>query len=82
MKNKPHFLNTMFGAWLKVFFTVILTQYLAMGLSIFEMDYNSVKILVSSALASSIPVIINALNPNDPRYGKMKTTEITDKKTI
>jgi len=33
-------------------------------------------------LASSIPVIINALNPNDPRYGKMKTTEITDKKTI
>jgi len=81
MKDKIHFLNTMIGSWLKVFFTVILTQYLAMGLSIFDLDYNSVKILVSSALASSIPVIINALNPNDPRYGKNKITETT-KKTI
>jgi|JI7StandDraft_1071085.scaffolds.fasta_scaffold147559_2 hypothetical protein len=70
---KKHFLNSAFGSYLKVFITVILTNYLAMGVSIFELDLNSIKILVSSAVASVIPIVINALNPNDPRYGKKDT---------
>lgn len=78
MKNK-HFLNTAFGSYLKVFVTVLLTQYLAMGKGIFQLDVDSIKILVSGAIASTIPVLINALNKNDPRYGANKDTKIIDK---
>lgn len=66
------FFNTMVGSWVKVFITVVLAQYMAMGISIFELDIESIKCLVSSGIASLIPVIINYLNPNDPRYGSKK----------
>lgn len=79
MTTKKHFLNTAFGSYLKVLITTILTLYLAMGVSIFDMDLASIKILVGSAISSSLPILINALNPNDPRYGKSKETEIVDK---
>ena len=67
------FLNTMFGSYLKVFLTVVLSQYLAMGVGIFDLDAESLKTLASAGVASLIPVIINSLNPNDTRYGKNKT---------
>jgi len=63
----------MFGSYLKVFLTVVLSQYLAMGIGIFDLDAESVKTLVSAGIASMIPVIINSLNPNDTRYGKNKS---------
>lgn len=76
---KKHFLNTAFGSYLKVFVTVILTTYLAMGKDIFDLDADSIKMLISAGFTSGLPVLINALNPNDPRYGKSKTTKITEK---
>jgi hypothetical protein len=66
------FFNTMLGSWVKVFITVVLAQYMAMGISIFDLDIESIKCLLSSGVASLIPVIINYLNPNDPRYGPKK----------
>jgi hypothetical protein len=69
---KKHFLNTMIGSWLKVFLTTVLSLYLATGKGLFDMDFESIKNLVSAGFASLIPVIINSLNPNDPRYGKNK----------
>lgn len=62
----------MIGSWLKVFLTTVLSLYLATGKGLFDMDFESIKNLVSAGFASLIPVIINSLNPNDPRYGKNK----------
>lgn len=62
----------MLGSWLKVFVTTVLTLYLATGKGIFDLDYQSIQDLISAGVASLIPVIINSLNPNDPRYGKNK----------
>lgn len=76
---KKHFLNTAFGSYLKVFVTVMLTTYLAMGKDVFDLDAESIKMLISAAFTSSIPILINALNPNDPRYGKSKETKIVEK---
>ena len=64
-----NFLNTAFAGWLKVFVATILSLILvnmSNGIDIFSMDWKSI---VSGAVASLLPVIINWLNPNDPRYG-------------
>jgi hypothetical protein len=62
------FLNTAFGSWLKVFATAALTLIVANG-SVKGLDYIHV---IDAALISTLPVIINALNPTDKRYGKTK----------
>lgn len=68
-----NFLNTAVGSYLKaflaVFLTLVLTQ-MASGLSILNLDWGMV---LNGALVSFLPVIINALNPRDKRYGKKQT---------
>ena len=69
------FLNTAFASWLKVFITTILSTYLIMlsnGHKLFSWDIGMVENLLTAGFVSSIPIIINALNPSDPRYGKGK----------
>lgn len=67
------FLNTMAGSWLKVFITAVLSEYLilkANGLSLFDWNKQTIEALLTAGVVAVIPVIINFLNPNDPRYGK------------
>lgn len=67
------FFNTAIGSYLKVFITTILAVYMAelsAGHDMFSMDYVMLKKLLGAGIASVLPVIYNALNPNDPRYGK------------
>lgn len=74
-----NFLNTAVGSWLKVFVATILSLVLvnmSNGQDIFSMDW---KQLISGAIASLLPILINWLNPNDPRYGTNKATQITKK---
>jgi len=59
------FLNTAAGSWLKVFATAVLLLVVATG-SVRGLDYWHV---LDAALISTLPVIINALNPEDKRYG-------------
>ena len=69
MKN---FLNTPVGSWIKVFLSAILgfiLTNLLNGVDLFSMEWKSI---LSGALASVLPVLINWLNPSDPRYGKNK----------
>lgn len=64
------FLNSAFGSWIKVFVAAILGLVLTNllnGIDLFEMNWKS---LVSGAVASVLPIIINWLNPSDTRYGK------------
>jgi hypothetical protein len=60
------FLNSIYGSYVKVFLSAILTMILAKG------DIYSITLqeCISAGVISIIPIIINYLNPNDTRYGK------------
>lgn len=60
------FLNSIYGSWLKVALTAILTMIVAKG-NIYEVTLTE---CISAAVISILPIIINYLNPHDPRYGK------------
>jgi len=67
------FLNTIYGSWLKVFISSVLTTYLALltqGINLFTWNLDMVENLLAAGFVSTLPVIINYLNPQDPRYGK------------
>lgn len=59
------FLNSIYGSWLKVTITAILTMIIAKG-NIYEV---SLEECISAAVISILPIIVNWLNPHDPRYG-------------
>ena len=78
IKNKTSimkFLNTIYGSWVKVFLSAVLTMYLAeltQGHDLFSLDILMVKKLITAGVVALLPVILNFLNPNDPRYGNNK----------
>ncbi len=57
-------LKLMAASWAKTFVAAALATYLAVGL-----DVNAIA---NAALASVLPSIINWLNPNYERYGKVR----------
>lgn len=66
------FLNTPYGSWLKIFLAAVLAQWLYLLEStdgMFTWDYAMLKRLAASGLMAVLPVIINWINPKDPRYG-------------
>lgn len=65
-KEMMKFLNSIWGSWLKVALTGILTMIIAKG-NIYEI---AMQDIISAAVISIIPIMINYLNPNDPRYGR------------
>jgi len=60
------FLNSIWGSWLKVALTGILTMIIAKG-NIYEI---AMQDIISAAVIAILPIIINYLNPHDTRYGK------------
>jgi hypothetical protein len=60
------FLNSIYGSWLKIVLTAILTMVITKG-NIYEVTLEE---CISAAVISVLPIIINWLNPHDPRYGK------------
>ena len=57
-------LKLMAGSWVKTFVATALATYLAVGLD--------VDAIANAALVSVLPSIINWLNPNYERYGKLR----------
>ena len=57
-------LKLMAGTWLKTFLAAALATYLAVGLD--------VETILNAAIVAVLPSIINWLNPNYERYGKIK----------
>lgn len=51
------------------FVTVILGLFIADGADIFAVSSTDLKAWLAAGLAAVLPVIVTALNPNDPRYG-------------
>jgi len=62
------FLNSIYGSWLKMVLTAILTMIIAKG-NIYEVTLEE---CISAAVISILPIIINWVNPHDPRYGTKK----------
>ncbi len=54
----------------KVFSAVLLSLFLASGADVFSVDFADLRVWVSTALASVLPLIITAIDPNDTRFGK------------
>ena len=57
-------LKLMAGSWAKTFVATALSTYLSVGL---QPDY-----ILNAALVSVLPSVINWLNPNYERYGKVR----------
>lgn len=62
------FLNSIYGSWLKLALTAILTMVITKG-NIYEVTLEE---CISAAVISFLPIIINWLNPHDLRYGTKK----------
>jgi hypothetical protein len=60
------FLNSIYGSYLKVLITAILTMIISKG-DIFAVTMNEV---ISAGVIAILPIIINWINPHDTRYGK------------
>ena len=65
-KEMMKFLNSIWGSWLKVALTGVLTMIIAKG-NIYEI---AMQDIISAAVIAILPIIVNYLNPHDPRYGK------------
>ncbi len=62
------FLNTAAASWLKVYLAEIGVLIIAED-TVLGLDW---KLVASAALVATLPVLINALNPEDKRYGRKK----------
>ena len=60
------FLNTMYGSYVKVFLSAVLTMIITKG----NIYLITLEECISAGVISILPIIINYLNPNDKRYGK------------
>lgn len=60
------FLNSIYGSWLKVFVSAILTMIMSKG----DIYLITLKDCLNAGIISILPIIINYINPNDKRYGK------------
>jgi len=76
MVNK--FFNTMFGSYVKVFLSAMITFYIAEGTDLFSFDLAMAKKMLSVGFGSMLPVIYNAMNPLDKRYGKKTKLKVKD----
>jgi hypothetical protein len=56
----------MYGSWIKVFVSAVLTMIIAKG----NIYLITLEECISAGVISILPIIINYLNPNDTRYGK------------
>lgn len=57
-------------SYLKVFAATVLALFLADGADVFSVDMTELKTWLALGIASVLPLIITALDPKDPRFGK------------
>jgi hypothetical protein len=60
------FLNSIYGSWVKIFLSAILTMIISKG----DIYLITLKDCLNAGIISILPIIINYINPNDKRYGK------------
>lgn len=60
------FLNSIYGSWLKIFVSAVLTMIVMKG----DIYSITIKDCLNAGIISILPIVINYLNPHDTRYGK------------
>ena len=66
-------------AYGRVFLSAVFLMYLNEGQDLFSIDIAMLKKFVNAGIAALVPVIYNALNPKDERYGLSRKTKLADK---
>ena len=66
MNRMMKFLNSIYGSWIKVFVSAVLTMIAAKG----DIYAITLKDCLNAGVISILPIVINWLNPQDTRYGK------------
>lgn len=54
------------------FVTVVLGLFIADGADVFAVSASDLRAWLAAGFAAVLPVLVTALNPNDPRYGIKK----------
>lgn len=57
-------------SYVKTFITVVLGLFLVDGADLFAVEATDLRTWLSAGIASVLPLIITALDPNDHRFGK------------
>lgn len=57
-------------SYAKVFAAVVLGLFLADGADIFAVDATDLRTWLAAGLASTLPILITALDPTDHRFGR------------
>lgn len=69
-KKMSHKVLDILKSYLKVFASVILGLFLADGADLFAVEVTDLRAWLAAGLASVLPLIITALDPEDHRWGK------------
>lgn len=56
-------------SYLKVFVSVVIGMFLADGADVFSVDASDLRTWLAAGLAATLPLIVTALDPSDPRFG-------------
>jgi len=56
-------------SYAKVFAATVFALFLADGADVFAVDFSDLRTFLSAGLASVLPLIVTALDPNDDRFG-------------
>lgn len=62
-------------SYIKVFVSVVLGLFLADGADVFAVDSGDLRTWLAAGIASVLPLVITALDPNDTRWGKNSVVE-------
>lgn len=60
----------MLGSWARVFFASLISSLLALQIAPWELTGQQALAVLWSAVMAVLVVVLNWLNPNDPRYGR------------
>lgn len=63
-------LSAALKSYVKVFIAVVLGMFLADGADLFSVDMQDLRTWLAAGFASVLPLLITALDPSDPRFGK------------
>lgn len=59
-------------SYVKVFAATVLGMFLADGGDVFAVSWSDLRTWLAAGVAAVLPLIITALDPNDPRWGRSK----------
>lgn len=63
--------QAMLASYGRSFLAAVTTAFLINGGDIFALDAASLKVILAAGVSAVLPVVLRAVNPNDPAFGKV-----------